>query len=73
MATDERQLHAFHTGDRTMLLWDVLDTGQTQSYDQAVAVFEELMAMDAHKELNDHYQYPDNHILLDSVRQKSLG
>ena len=69
----ERQLHAFQTGDRTMLLWDVLESSQTQSYDQAVAVFEELMAMDAHKDLNAHYSYPDKNIILDSVQQKSLA
>lgn len=69
----ERQLHAYHTGDRTMLLWDVLDVAQTHSYDQAVAVLEDLLAMDANAALNDHYNYPSgNHILLDAVRQKSL-
>lgn len=66
----ERELLAFKTGDRTMLLWNVLDSQQTRSYDQAVGVLEELLAMAGHEEMNAHYHYPENHILLDSVRQR---
>jgi alpha-galactosidase len=66
----ERELLAFKTGDRTMLLWNVLESQQTRSYDQAAGVLEELLAMSGHEEMNAHYQYPENHILLDSVRQR---
>jgi alpha-galactosidase len=54
----ERDLEAFKTGDRSMVLWGVLDSHQTRSYDQAVAVLEDLMAMDGHRELAEHYRYP---------------
>ncbi len=56
----ERQLEAFKTGDRSMLLWSVLDSHQTRSYDQAVTVFEDLMAMDGHEEMADYFRYPGN-------------
>lgn len=69
----ERELLAFHTGDRTMLLWNVLESQQTQSYDQAVGVLEEILAMPGHEAMNEHYEYPEKHILLDAVRQKIQG
>jgi alpha-galactosidase len=56
----ERQLEAFKTGDRSMLLWSVLDSHQTRSYDQAVAVLKDLMAMDGHEEFDAHHKFPDN-------------
>ncbi len=55
----ERELLAFKTGDRSMLLWNALESHQTQSYDQAVAVLEELLAMDEHADMADHYRFPD--------------
>lgn len=69
----ERELLAFHTGDRTMLLWNVLESQQTQSYDQAVGVLEEILAMPGHEAMNEHYEYPEKHSLLDAVRQKIQG
>jgi alpha-galactosidase len=54
----ERQLEAFRTGDRSMLLWGVLDSHQTRSYDQAVAVLEDLLAADGHEEMNRYFKYP---------------
>jgi alpha-galactosidase len=56
----ERELEAFRTGDRTMLLWNVLDSRQTRSYDQAQAVLEDLLAMDEHRDMAEHYRFPDN-------------
>jgi alpha-galactosidase len=56
----ERELEAFKTGDRSMLLWNVLDSHQTRSYDQAVAVLEDLMAMDDHQEMAEYYRFPSN-------------
>jgi alpha-galactosidase/6-phospho-beta-glucosidase family protein len=55
----ERDLVAFKTGDRSMMLWNVLHSHQTRSYDQAVAVLEDLLAMDGHEEMADHYRFPD--------------
>lgn len=54
----ERDLLAFKTGDRSMLLWNVLDSHQTRSYDQAVAVLDDLLAMEGYEELADHYRFP---------------
>ena len=54
----ERELEAFKTGDRSMLLWNVLDSHQTRSYDQAVAVLEDLMAMEGNEEMVARFRYP---------------
>ena len=54
----ERELEAFRTGDRSMLLWRVLDGHQTRSYDQAVAVLEDLLAMQANGEMNASFEFP---------------
>ncbi|MDQ5850711.1 MAG: alpha-glucosidase/alpha-galactosidase, partial [Chloroflexota bacterium] len=55
----ERDLLAFKTGDRSMLLWNVLESHQTRSYDQAVAVLKDLLSMEGHQEMADHYSFPD--------------
>ena len=52
----ERDLLAFKAGDRSMLLWHVLDSHQTRSYDQAVAVLDDLLAMEGNAELAQHYR-----------------
>jgi hypothetical protein len=49
----ERDLLAFKTGDKSVLLYDVLDNPQTRSYDQALAVLEETMNMDEVKKVED--------------------
>lgn len=54
----ERNLLAFKTGDRSILLWNALDSHQTRSYDQGLAVMEELLAMEGHEEMNEHFRYP---------------
>ncbi len=54
----ERNLLSFNTGDRSMLLWNALESHQTQSYDQAVAVLEDLLAMDGHQEMADSFKFP---------------
>ncbi len=63
----ERELLAFKTGDRSMLLYGVLTHHQTRNYDQAIAVLEELLEMPEVREVEDwekmkpvakHYQYP---------------
>jgi alpha-galactosidase len=53
----ERGLHAFKTGDRSMLLWGILHVQQTQTYDQAVAALEDMLAMEGHEEMNDYFKY----------------
>jgi alpha-galactosidase/6-phospho-beta-glucosidase family protein len=55
----ERDLLAFTTGDRSMLLWNALESHQTRSYDQAVAVLEDLLSMDGHEELAEHHRFPE--------------
>jgi alpha-galactosidase/6-phospho-beta-glucosidase family protein len=53
----ERQLEAFQSGDRSMLLWGVLDSHQTRSYDQAVAVLEAMLAADGNEEMNAFFRF----------------
>jgi alpha-galactosidase len=60
----ERELLAFKTADRSMLLWNVLDSSQTSSYDQAVEVLNALLDMPGHEEMAAHYQYSDKMGLL---------
>jgi hypothetical protein len=48
------------TTDRSMLLWNALDSQQTRSYDQAVAVLEDLLAMDGNREMASHFRFPPN-------------
>ena len=63
----ERELLAFKTGDRSALLYGVLNHHQTKSYDQAVSILDELMELDEVKQVEDwekmqriseHYKYP---------------
>ncbi|MDZ4719323.1 MAG: hypothetical protein SH847_12785 [Roseiflexaceae bacterium] len=54
----ERELLAFKTGDRSMLLWSVLNSPQTRSLEQAKAVLEDIFAMEGSDALAAHYQWP---------------
>lgn len=54
----ERELLAFKSGDRSMLLFNVLASPQTKSYDQAVAVLEDLMSMEGNEGLAERFQWP---------------
>ncbi len=54
----ERELHALQTGDRAMLLWNVLDTHATNSYEQAVGVLEEVLAQPENRDMAERYQWP---------------
>ena len=56
----ERNLFAFKSGDRSILLWSALDGHQTRSYEQGRAVMEDLLAMEGHEEMNSHFQWPSN-------------
>lgn len=66
----ERELLAFETGDRSLLLWNTLQAGQTRSYDQALDVFEAIMEMEGNEEKNEYYRWPNGGDLLsDHVRK----
>ena len=54
----ERELEAFKTGDRTMLIYSALMSPQTRSYEQAMAVLEDLLALEGNEELAAHYTMP---------------
>ena len=54
----ERGIEAFKTGDKSMLLYDALESHQTRSYRQAAMVLEDLLSTPANRELAEHYRYP---------------
>ena len=54
----ERNLLAFKTGDKSILLFGALESHQTRSYDQAVAVLEDLMGMEGNAEMAAYFAYP---------------
>ena len=56
----ERSLYAYKNGDRSVLLYEVLDNHQTRSYDQALAMLEDVLGMEPNEEMNRHYQWPRN-------------
>ncbi len=53
----ERELLAYHEGDRRTLLLGALDSNQTRDYDQALNALEDVLALESNKEMNAHYQY----------------
>jgi alpha-galactosidase len=63
----ERDLLTFKTGDKSLLLFDLLQNHQTVSYDQACQLLEESLAMGFHaeyvqyfeKEIQEYFQYPE--------------
>ncbi|MFN2228833.1 MAG: alpha-glucosidase/alpha-galactosidase [Anaerolineae bacterium] len=55
----ERSLLAFKTGDESILLFGALESHQTRSYDQAVAVLEDLMGMEGNAEMAAAFEYPE--------------
>ncbi|MEM7034358.1 MAG: alpha-glucosidase/alpha-galactosidase [Chloroflexota bacterium] len=60
----ERNIEAFKTGDRSMLLWDLLESHETQSYDQAVETLNKWLDMEGEEALKAHYTYPEKANLL---------
>ena len=61
--TMERELLAFKTGDRSILLENLLNINhnhQARSYYQAVAMLEELLAMEGNKEMNEYFKWPSH-------------
>ncbi|MHB8646076.1 MAG: family 4 glycosyl hydrolase [Thermomicrobiales bacterium] len=51
----ERDLEAFTSGDRTMLLWNVVNSPQTRTFGQAAAVLDDLLTMEGNEALAAHY------------------
>lgn len=62
----ERTLEAIKSGDKSMLLFGVLQSHQTGSYDQAMEVMEALLNIEPNEpmayieDVNDHYKWPKN-------------
>lgn len=54
----ERNLFAFRSSDRSMLLWSALESQQTRHLDQAATVVEDLLALEGNREMAEHYTYP---------------
>jgi len=51
----ERTLEAYRSGDRAMLLWNVLQSHQTRTYEQAVDILQAILADPKHAELAARY------------------
>jgi len=59
----ERDLYAFKTGDKGMLLWQLLNEHKTQNYDQAVVVLDELISHEEVREVEDFEKFsPEENI-----------
>jgi alpha-galactosidase len=62
----ERTLEALKSGDKSMLLFGILQSHQTRSYDQATGLLDALLAMEPTEpmayieDINAHYRYPCN-------------
>ncbi|HQE92170.1 MAG TPA: alpha-glucosidase/alpha-galactosidase [Anaerolineae bacterium] len=62
----ERTLEALLSGDKSMLLFGVLQSHQTRSYDQALETFEALFNIEPNEpmayveDIHDHYAWPEN-------------
>ncbi len=61
----ERTLEALLSGDKSMLLYGILQSHQTRSYDQAVETLEAIMHIEPNEpmayieDINDHYAWPE--------------
>jgi len=51
---------SFKTGNRSMVLWDALNSHRTHSYDQAVDVLDDMLAMDGSREMAEQSKFPAN-------------
>ncbi len=54
----ERTLEAIKAADRSMLLYNVLDSHQTRSYDQATQVLEAISKLGHNKDMDAYFKYP---------------
>ncbi|MBN1584295.1 MAG: alpha-glucosidase/alpha-galactosidase [Anaerolineae bacterium] len=56
----ERDLLAFKTGDKSILLYNALQSHQTRSYEQAAAVLEDLLDMEGNERMKASFKFPKN-------------
>ena len=62
----ERALEAQESGDKSMMLFSILESHQTKTYDQAMRVMDALFHIEPNEpmkhveDINDHFQWPDN-------------
>lgn len=54
----ERTLLALKTGDRSLLLWELLDANETRSYAQAEEALGAILGQDFHREMDEFFQWP---------------
>jgi alpha-galactosidase len=52
----ERTLEAYKSGDRSMLLWNVLQSHQTRSYEQAVDLLQAILTDPEHAEVAERFR-----------------
>ena len=53
----ERDLYAFKSGDKSMLLWQLLNEHKTRDYDQAAVVLDELFSHTEVREVEDFERF----------------
>ena len=53
----ERDIYAFKTGDKGMLLWQLLNEHGTKNYDQAVALLDELLKHSGIREVEEFEKF----------------
>lgn len=53
----ERDLEAFKTGDRSILLWNVLMDRSTRSYELAMTILDDVLQMEGHEALAAHHTW----------------
>jgi len=51
----ERTLEAYRNGDRAMLLWNILQSHQTRSYEQAVDLLQSVLNAEGNEELRERF------------------
>ena len=62
----ERTLEALKSGDLSMMLFGVLESHQTRSYDQAIEVLDAVLKIEPNEpmayieDINEHYRWPPN-------------
>ncbi len=62
----EQNLEALLSGDKSMMLYGVLESHQTRTYDQAVDVLEALFDIAPNEpmayveDIHEHYRWPEN-------------
>ena len=54
----EHGIEAYKSGDKSMLLWNSLENGQTTSYKQAYETLEDIISQPGNEEIAKHFKYP---------------